>query len=282
MSTIIERARAKINLTLHVGPPRDDGYHPLESLVMFTELGDVVTATPADTFSLKITGPFGSGLSGDDDNLILKAARAAQNKYGAQPCALTLTKNLPIASGIGGGSADAAAALRAMARLVGKDPQSYAGVALSIGADVPVCMQSATCVMRGIGETLAPLGDMSAYPCLLVNPGVTVSTADIFRRFDAGNPQALTLQKYKGDLIEAALNARNDLQPPACEVQPEIVRVLLELAVQPGASLSRMSGSGATCFAIFESDSAARKAADHIGAKYPHWWVEATRLGGPA
>lgn len=282
MTVIIERARAKINLTLHVGPAQNDGFHPLESLVMFARIGDVVTATPSSEYSLIIDGPFSKGLEADERNLILIAARAAQDKFGAPPCAFTLTKNLPLASGIGGGSADAAAALRAMARLAGENDQAYAGVALSIGADVPVCMASIPSVMRGVGESVTPLPDAGTYPCVLVNPGLSVSTGAIFKRYDAGNPQPLTSQSYKGDLIALALEGCNDLQAPACEAEPEIVRVLLELAMQGGARLTRMSGSGATCFAVFETDTAAQNAAAHIGAKYPDWWVSATTLGGAA
>ncbi len=284
MSTVIERARAKVNLTLHVGPPRADGYHPLESLVMFAGIGDVLTATAttdgAADFSLNIDGPFSKGLEVDAGNLILKAARAAQGKFSAAPCAFTLTKNLPIASGIGGGSADAAAALRAMARLAGLDAQAYAGAALPLGADVPVCMRSQTCVMRGIGESLEALPDVQTYSCVLVNPGVSVSTAAIFKRYDDGNPQDLVPRKYKGDLIALALESRNDLQPAACEVEPEIVRVLMELTMQGGARLVRMSGSGATCFAVFETSDQARDAAAHLSQKYPAWWVSASQLGG--
>lgn len=279
--TVIEQARAKVNLTLHVGAPQDDGYHPLESLVMFARIGDVVIAKLSGECSLTINGPFAVGLPADETNLILKVARAAMTEYGASPCAFTLTKNLPIASGIGGGSADAAAALRAMARLDGRDNQAYAGVALIGGADVPVCMVSQTCVMRGIGEAIAPLPNASVFPCVLVNPGLGVSTRDIFTRYDDGNPGALIPIKYKGDLIELALENRNDLQAPACEFQPEIVRVLLELACQSGVRLSRMSGSGATCFAVFGTDDQAREAAAHISEKYPAWWVTATDLGGP-
>lgn len=281
MDSVIERARAKVNLTLHVGAPRSDGYHPLESVVMFARAGDVLAARKSDSFSLGIEGPFSAGLPAGDTNLILKVARAAGETYGASPCAFTLTKNLPVASGIGGGSADAAAALRAMARLDGKSPQAYAGVALTGGADVPVCMQSVTCVMRGIGDAVAPLPQTDIYPCVLVNPGVSVSTGDIFRRYDAQNPQDLQPGRYKADLIELALEGRNDLQAPACEAQPEIVRALLELACQSGVRLSRMSGSGATCFAVFDADDAARAAAAHIGAKYPAWWTVQTTLGGP-
>ncbi len=282
MDTVIERARAKVNLTLHVGAPRDDGYHPLESLVMFAKAGDVLTASPSVDFSLKIDGPFAKGLEAGDGNLILKAARAAQSKFDAGPCAFKLTKNLPLASGVGGGSADAAAALRAMARLGGLDGQAYADLALPLGADVPVCMRQETSVMRGIGESVTPLPMAGGLPAVLVNPGVGVSTADIFKRFDAGNPQPLRAQKYKGDLIDLALSGRNDLQASACEFQPEIVRVLLELACQDGVRLSRMSGSGATCFGVFNTAAQAKVAAEHLSAKYPGWWVCETQLGGAA
>ena len=282
MDTVIERARAKVNLTLHVGAPRADGYHPLESLVVFARAGDVLRVSEASEFSLSIDGPFAAGLETDESNLILKAAFAAHSEYQAGKCAFKLTKNLPLASGIGGGSADAAAVLRAMARLDGKDPQTYSGLALDLGADVPVCMIQTSCVMRGIGESVTQVADSSVFSAVLVNPGVGVSTADIFKRFDSGNLQPLRAQKYKGDLIGLALGGRNDLQASACEFQPEIVRVLLELACQNGVRLSRMSGSGATCFAVFNSSEQAKAAAEHLQSKYPAWWVRETQLGGPA
>jgi len=262
MDTVIERARAKVNLTLHVGAPRADGYHPLESLVVFARAGDVLRVSEASEFSLSIDGPFAAGLETDESNLILKAAFAAHSEYQAGKCAFKLTKNLPLASGIGGGSADAAA--------------------VDLGADVPVCMIQTSCVMRGIGESVTQVADSSVFSAVLVNPGVGVSTADIFKRFDSGNLQPLRAQKYKGDLIGLALGGRNDLQAPACEFQPEILRVLLELACQNGVRLSRMSGSGATCFAVFNSSEQAKAAAEHLQSKYPAWWVRETQLGGPA
>lgn len=275
MDDVIERARAKINLTLHVGKSASGGLHPLESLVMFAQFGDRLTARRADGISLEINGPFGKGLSAGEDNLIMKTAR----QMGGQGAAFTLTKNLPIASGIGGGSADAAAAARALLAI---DRNRSSGSLMDIGADVPVCFQSRTCIMRGAGEQVEILNNDTVYPCVLVNPGTAVSTAQIFKAYDHTRPRPHQPAPHmKGDdLIAIALEGKNDLQTIACEFEPEIVRVLLELAAQPGVRLSRMSGSGATCFGIFETSSQARMAAAHLGSKYTHWWAEATQLGG--
>lgn len=272
---ITERAGAKVNLTLHVGPPRADGYHPLESLVMFAQLGDIVTAKRAQKTTLTIDGHFANSLSADSDNLILSAARAA----GLGPAEFHLTKNLPVASGIGGGSADAAAALRALQRLYG-NVTDLSDLALSLGADVPVCLHSQTAIMSGIGETLTPLKTKQSFPALFVNPGISVSTAAIFNAYDKERHIASDLSHiHSADLLGIAKAGRNDLQEIAISLKPVIADVLAELQAHKGVQLSRMSGSGATCFAIFETAAQAALAQEAIRAAHSDWWCEATVLG---
>ena len=269
-------ARAKINLTLHVGRVIADtndaffGYHPLDSIVVFAGIGDVIEMQPADETGLQITGPFSQGLSAGADNLILRAAFAAK----ASAHNIRLNKRLPVSAGIGGGSANAAAVLR----LCGShDPD----IAVGLGADVPVCLLSKTARMSGIGEKLDPLAGLGQLYAVLVNPGVAVSTAEIFKAFDAAPniPATPKAQKSGGDLLSRALAGENDLQPIAIAQAPIIGDVLRALSTQDGCQLARMSGSGATCFGIFESAQAAQAAQSGIQALGPDWWVVATELG---
>jgi len=275
MAIYADTAWAKVNLALHVRRRRPDGYHDIETLFAFAEDGDRLTATPADRLTLNVTGPFAAALDGDgDDNLVLRAARALADACGiAAGAALTLDKRLPVASGIGGGSADAAAALRLLARLWGVSVPP--DLAITIGADVPACLASVTARGEGRGERLQDLGDgLAGRPMLLVNPGVAVSTGQVFARWDGVDRGALGA----GDPLQAAVAGRNDLELPARAIAPEIDAVLNALAAQPGAGLVRMSGSGATCLALFES-AAARDAADAaIGGLRPDWWRLATSL----
>jgi 4-diphosphocytidyl-2-C-methyl-D-erythritol kinase len=268
-------AWAKVNLALHVRRRRPDGYHDIETLFAFAEDGDRLTVAPADRLTLAVTGPFAAALDGDgEDNLVLRAARAlaAATRVDAG-AALTLDKRLPVASGIGGGSADAAAALRLLARLWRVDLP--AGLAMTIGADVPACIASVTARGEGRGERLQALGDgLAGRAMLLVNPGVAVSTAQVFAGWDGVDRGALGA----GDPLAAAAAGRNDLEPAARALAPEIDAVLTLLAAQPGAGLVRMSGSGATCFALFDSV-AARDAADAaIAGRRPSWWRLVTAL----
>jgi len=271
-----ELARAKINLTLHVGrvikDPSDPfyGYHPLDSLVAFADIGDEIKMSVAKTTTLSIGGPFGAGLTADNDNLILRALTAAK----AAPQNVTLEKHLPVSAGIGGGSANAAAILR----MCGVDDLH---VAVSLGADVPVCLRSETAHMTGIGEDVTLLPGMGQLHALLVNPRVAVSTAAIFKAFDAMPDIRETPRPMKtsGDLLSRALDGRNDLQAVAMSQAPIIGDVLRLLASQPGCQLARMSGSGATCFGIFENDHALRRAEAAIYASAPDWWCEAALLG---
>ena len=273
-----ELARAKINLTLHVGrviqDPADPfyGYHPLDSLAVFADIGDEIEMKAAADTTLSIGGPFGENLTANNDNLILRALTAAK----AKPQSLTLEKNLPVSAGIGGGSANAAAILR----LCGvDDPQT----AISLGADVPVCLRSETAHMTGIGEDVSLLPAMGQVHALLVNPRVAVSTAEIFKAFDKSKTIRNTPRpmKAEGDLLSRALDGRNDLQSIAIGQAPIIGEVLRMLGSQRGCQLARMSGSGGTCFGIYESDHALRKAEAAIYAAAPDWWCGATLLGDP-
>jgi 4-diphosphocytidyl-2-C-methyl-D-erythritol kinase len=270
-----DTAWAKVNLALHVRRRRSDGYHDIETLFAFAEDGDRLTAAPADRLSLAISGPFAAALGGEiEDNLVLRAARALAAATGVEAAAaLTLDKRLPIASGIGGGSADAAAALRLLARLW--QVEVPPGLAVTIGADVPACLASVTARGGGRGDELEPLGDgLAGTAMLLVNPGIAVSTARVFAGWDGIDRGALAT----GDPLTAAAAGRNDLEPPARALAPEIDAVLALLAGQDGVRLARMSGSGATCLALFDGKGA-RDAADRVVAtQHPGWWRLATAL----
>ncbi len=265
---ITAKAAAKINLFLHVGPRRDDGYHPLQSLAVFADAGDELEFHPSDALSLSVRGPFAEGLSGEGDNLVLKAARALNAK-----ARIVLTKNLPVASGIGGGSADAAAVLRALGRDGG---HRLMDIAASLGSDVPVCVLNMPAWMEGRGEILTPIAQVPRLPMLLVNPGVAVPTAAVFRALTARRGTDMAIPKTIDlDFLRAA---GNDLEAPALSIQPAIADVLGEIDAQPGSLLVRMSGSGATCFGLFQSAALMNTAAQKIAVKHPNWWVCATRI----
>lgn len=273
---IVETAPAKINLALHVRRRRADGYHDLETLFAFLRHGDTITLAPADRPSLALTGPFGQALAGDD-NLVERAARAFAAAFGGGPWAITLDKHLPIASGIGGGSADAAATLRALARaaaIAPDDPRLFA-IAEGLGADVPACLLGRSAIGTGKGERLEPVDGVADVPVLLVNPGVAVSTGAVFRAWDGVDRGGIG----GGTLIARALAGRNDLEAPARAIAPVITDVVDRLAAQPGVVLARMSGSGATCFALFASAGDRRRAAAEIGAAMPDWWCLESTLG---
>lgn len=242
----------------------------MDSLVVFADIGDDIEMHPAAKTKLSISGPFGDGLTANTDNLILRALQAAK----ADTHEITLEKNLPVSAGIGGGSANAAAVLR----LCGVDDLH---AAVGLGADVPVCLRSDTAHMTGIGEDVTPLPGLGQLHGLLINPGFAVSTAEIFQAFDNADDIRETPRPMKetGDLLTRALDGRNDLEPIAISLLPVIGDVLRLLAAQPGCQLARMSGSGATCFGIFESDKALRRAAAAIKAEAPEWWVIPSLLG---
>lgn len=269
---IVEAAPAKLNLALHVRARRDDGYHELETLFVFVAQGDVLTIEDAETPGFCVTGPFAGALAGEGDNLVLRAERAFRaNVPALPPLAVTLHKRLPVASGMGGGSADAAAMLRAMARRAGiaSDDSRLKAVAEALGSDVPACLLGRTAIGRGRGEALTPVAGASGVPVLLVNPGVAVSTASVFAGWDRIDRGGLP----EGDLIAAALAGRNDLEPPARAIAPEIDDVLDRLSAARGVRLARMSGSGATCFALFNDRADCAAAAATLRMAEPGWWI---------
>jgi len=279
--TINEAAPAKINLFLHVGARRADGFHPLQSLAVFTGAGDELRAEPAPALSLALQGPFAEGLVAESDNLVLRAARALAAETGTLAgAALTLAKNLPVASGIGGGSADGAAALRALKTLWRLEIEDWAlrAIAATLGSDVPVCLPSASAYMEGRGEVLTPAA-VPRLPILLVNPGVPVPTREVFAALQQRSGTDMTLPRGFADadsLLAFLAVTRNDLEAPARALQPLIGTVLGALAALPGVKLARMSGSGATCFAVFNSAEACARGAGALQAANPGWWVAPT------
>jgi 4-diphosphocytidyl-2-C-methyl-D-erythritol kinase len=280
----VEPARAKVNLALHVTGRRNDGYHLLDSLVVFPPLGDVIRVEPAESLSLRLAGPGADALAGtpEADNLVMRAAVALRALAPGRPgAAITLEKALPVAAGLGGGSADAAAAIRALCRIWAIDPANPAvpGIALGLGADVPMCLASRPLRARGIGEALEP---MEAPPLgiVLANPGVAVPTADVFRRLARrDNPPipAVPLPDARGFLAGIA-TLRNDLEAPARDVAPAVGETLDALAALAGCRLARMSGSGATCFGLFDDADAAAAAASELARRRPGWWVRGSVL----
>ena len=271
-----EIAYAKINLALHVRKRREDGYHLLETLFAFAEDGDVLTAEPADDLSLRIDGPFAAGLSTGPNNLVLKATIGLQQLMQTnQGAAIHLDKQLPIAAGIGGGSADAAAALRLLPKLWGltPDPAALDRLAAGLGADVPACLASQTVRGEGVGEVLTPVAgsDLTGLPLLLVNPQLACPTGPVFKAWDGVDRGPLAVTRP----LTAALAGRNDLEEPATQMIPGIAQICAWLSAQKGVRLCRMSGSGATCFAIFDSEDDMQKA---NAAADPTWWTLATRL----
>ncbi|MGV1957892.1 4-(cytidine 5'-diphospho)-2-C-methyl-D-erythritol kinase [Agrobacterium sp. 22-214-1] len=280
----IEAAPAKINLALHVTGQRADGYHLLETLVTFTEAGDTIRIRDADADSFSISGPFGDLLRAGDggDNLVTRARdllrdALASTGQPAPPVAIHLEKNLPVASGIGGGSADAAATLRGLLRhwRAGIAPDALASTALTLGADVPMCLESRSLIARGIGEDIEPVTDLPELAMVLANPLKAVSTPEIFRRLQTKTNPPLPASATIG-WMDFLAQSRNDLQPPAQALLPEIGEII-GLLSQEGAALVRMSGSGATCFGIFHSLEAARKAETSLRKKRPGWYFQATR-----
>jgi 4-diphosphocytidyl-2-C-methyl-D-erythritol kinase len=277
-------APAKINLFLHVGQKRADGFHALQSLVAFARAGDVLTFAPGRDLSLRIDGPFAAALTPEADNLVLQAGRALQAHAGCERgAAIVLSKNLPVASGIGGGSADCAAALRGLARLwdLQLPAETLCGIAARLGSDVPVCVASTPQWMEGRGEILTPLQGVPALPAVLVNPGVGVPTGKVFAALETRRGVGLPLPpefKGTGDLIAYLKTTANDLEAPARKIAPAIGEVLDLLAAQKDVLLARMSGSGATCFALFATDAAAQAAAATIREAQPQWWSVATKF----
>lgn len=274
-------ARAKLNLYLHVLGRREDGYHLIDSLVVFAAVHDTVAVRPAADLSLAADGAFAQGLPAGADNIVVKAAQRLAAAAGVSPgAAITLTKELPVASGIGGGSADAAATLAALARLWNLDlPQARLDpLALELGADVPVCLHGRAAFMGGIGEAISPCPPLPKLPLVLVNPGVPVATADVFRARRGEFSQPGRFDEPPADIAALArllVSRRNDLTGAARTIAPAIADALQALDAE-GSALARLSGSGATCFGIFADAAAAQTAARRIAAAHPRWWVRAT------
>ncbi|ESY00473.1 4-(cytidine 5'-diphospho)-2-C-methyl-D-erythritol kinase [Mesorhizobium sp. LNJC405B00] len=277
-------APAKINLALHVTGRRADGYHLLESLVVFTRFGDRVEIEPADADRFSVSGRYATSVPIDDSNLVVKAREALRRQAGQQrtpPVAIRLEKNLPIASGVGGGSSDAAAVLQGLVRTWGLDigEAELSRIGLTLGADVPMCLAAKPLVARGVGDELSPIADFPALALVLVNPGVAVSTPDVFNALEKRDNEGLP-PLPRGFDFHGVRNwleiTRNDLEEPAQAIQPPIGRAL-SLLNRAGSGFSRMSGSGATCFGLFETGNVAKRAAAEIRSREPEWFVAATR-----
>jgi 4-diphosphocytidyl-2-C-methyl-D-erythritol kinase len=286
---VVLPAPAKINLYLHVLGRRADGYHDLDSLVMFADIGDTLTVSPApdqEQPSLTLEGPFAAALAGEPPagNLVIRAALALATQRQRPPAvAIALTKRLPVASGIGGGSADAAACLHALARLwrIPADDRAFLALAATLGADVPVCLAGRAAYFGGIGDRLDPAPPLPDCPALLVNPGVPVPTPAVFRARSGPFSQPGRLSAVPAGVqgLAAELARRhNDLTQGAISVAPVIAGVLAALEATAGCLLARLSGSGATCFALYPDSEAAARAANRLTATHPAWWVQPCRL----
>ena len=275
-----EFAPAKINLALHVTGQREDGYHLLDTLVAFANIGDNLAFSPAETLTLSIDGPFAAALPVDENNLILRAASALQQAAGITSGAeIRLEKNLPLSSGVGGGAADAAAALRGLAALWNVKID-LAPIAAKLGADVPMCLISEPLRAQGIGTKLESVA-LPDFHIVLANPGVAVSTPHVFSRLDRkDHPSLEALDEADGDWLMWLTDQRNDLEAPAFGAAPEIAQCLDALWGTSRVRLARMSGSGATCFALYDNEGCAARAASQLAAAYPDWWVTAAQLQG--
>jgi 4-diphosphocytidyl-2-C-methyl-D-erythritol kinase len=274
---VTERAYAKLNLALHILGRRADGYHELDSIVAFADAHDVLTIEPAASLSLSLSGPFAQDLDGGSDNSVLAAWRLLAEAAGVAPVRLHLEKNLPVTSGIGGGTADAAAALRGLVKLfnVPISHDALSTLALKLGADVPVSLASLTCRMRGVGEKIKPLALRLPEAVVLVNPRLPSMTAKVFSTLglDCGQPFGAPIED-----LESIQSWRNDLCEPAKRLVPEIADVISVLNNQHAVTCVRMSGSGATCFGLADSLQAAEAVCAAISNAHPNWWTVATTL----
>ena len=281
--TLTAFAAAKVNLYLHVAPPTPDGYHPIASLMAFADAGDTLSAEPADTLSMGVDGPFGEGLSAGPDNLVLRAAaallaRAGRPRAGAR---MVLTKALPIAAGLGGGSSDAGAALRLLNGMLGLGlgDLELEDVAAGIGADGAACLRGRMLTAEGRGERLSPAPAMPPLPAVLVNPGAPSPTGAVYRAYDAAGAPGLADRADPPpmaavrDVAFWLASCRNDLEPPALALEPRIGEALEALKSAPESLLARMSGSGATCFALCETREHAAALAARLAGEHPGWWV---------
>jgi 4-diphosphocytidyl-2-C-methyl-D-erythritol kinase len=288
-SDLVESAPAKVNLTLRVLGRRADGYHDIESLVAFADVGDRLTLTPGNALTLTVVGPGTAQTGAEADNLVIKATNALTARVpGLRAGAFRLEKNLPVAAGVGGGSADAAAALRLLAqtnKLAPDDPRLH-DAARATGADVPVCLDPRPRVMRGIGEILSAPVPLPRLAALLVNPGVAVPTKLVFSGWkpSANAPRpaerfALPKMQNEEQLLDWLASEANDLEALAIALAPAIAEVLTSLRAAAGCRLARMSGSGATCFALFSSDVESAAAGKKLRTQFPGWWISETVLG---
>jgi 4-diphosphocytidyl-2-C-methyl-D-erythritol kinase len=287
-TTLLEKAPAKINLTLRVCGRRADGYHELESLVAFADLADTVTLQPASKNELEIAGPFAAKSGPIAENLVVKACAKLYEQFSTlNGGRFRLEKNIPVAAGLGGGSADAAATMRLVARLNGiaiDDPRIKLA-AIAVGADVPVCIESRARVMRGVGEILSAPIELPSVPAVLVNPRMALATRDVFNSLampHSGNSAIADLAQVPEKLeplIEFLKHHSNDLTEAACACAPVVGDILGALRAIPGVSLARMSGSGPTCFALFASQDAAATAAERLADKRKDWWVQPANIG---
>ncbi len=284
---LVENAPAKVNLTLRVIGRRSDGYHDIESLVAFADFSDGLTFSRGDELKLAVRGPGAAQAGEGDDNLVLKAARALVARWpNLTVGAFHLDKRLPVAAGLGGGSADAAAALRLLARAnkIARSDPALRAAAEATGADVPVCLDPRARIMRGIGEILSKPIALPALPAVLVNPGVAVATKAVFAGWKPGTGLGAPLDDGfakpldRDRLLRQLAAQTNDLERPAMALAPAIAEVLAALRSLAGCKLARMSGSGATCFALFETLGAAGAAAKTVAGKYRQWWVQPTTL----
>ncbi len=290
MTALVERAPAKINLTLHVTGRREDGWHELESLVVFTRSGDTLSLAPGEPLGLFVEGPTAPAAGPIENNLVIRVACALEARVvGLRLGQFHLVKRLPVAAGIGGGSSDAAAALRLLARLNGlalDDPRLIAA-AEENGADIPVCLAAKARMMRGVGDRLGPLLALPPLPALIVNPGVPLETKAVFQRMGlapgwrngASAHPAIADGHHPADLFALLRRGRNDMEDAACFLAPVVSHVLAVLSAARGCRLARMSGSGATCFALFETCKQAGRAKKAIQAAHPDWWIKTTMLG---
>ena len=285
-------APAKINLYLHIVGLRPDGYHGIDSLVGFAGIGDEISVAPNDTIRMTLTGPFAASLDAGEDNLVMRAARALGEQVGTDPgAAITLTKRLPVAAGLGGGSADAAATLIALARFwrTTVSDRTIKALALRLGADVPVCLRSGAARVSGIGEMMAPAAPLPAAHVVLANPGARLATPDVYAAYDAeptpsvarvGRTRDVQAIPTAVELAHCLAEQSNDLEAAARSLLPEIGEVLEVMRRLHGNLLARMSGSGPTCFGLFADATEAAEAAARVTALRPGWWVAATRLLG--
>ncbi len=280
---ITELARPKVNLSLKVVGRRSDGYHLLDSLVVFPEGGDRLSFKIADDLTLSVSGEGAEDLEGTEDNLVYRVARYLKEEFGVQNGArIHLEKNLPVASGIGGGSSDAAATLRGLNKLwgLGLSSQKLEEIGLQFGADIPVCIESQARYMRGVGEKLSDPAKLPDFHILLINPRKSISTPEIFRALNypkgtrENPPPELSDNLSAQEMAKALKTLTNDLQAPAESLIPEITVILHFLLVEDACLFHRMSGSGATCFGLFENATEGQQALQRLKAEHPHWWAE--------